>query len=166
MTESDFYHEIKRGFSKEVHLQRIENAVGDGVPDVNAFRLTGETESKAATPAGVDLWIETKMIRNGRVFVRHSQIAWCWQRCAKHGARNVFFAGRAPDGIKTWSAMFVVTAARLAKDDPKAWRYRETEEGFFIDLGEGMFKEKGIGPKVIKKLEEFLFERAGKAEAA
>jgi hypothetical protein len=157
VTESDFYHEIKRGFSKEVHLQRIENAVGDGVPDVNAFKRESRPPDGLV---GIDLWIETKMMRNGRVFVRHSQSRWAWIRCAKHGARNVFFVARASDAIRVWSAMFVITAERLAKDNPRAWRHRETEEGFFIDLGEGMFKEKGVGPKVIKKLEEFLFERA------
>jgi len=54
---------------KRTHYQRIENRAGEGMPDVYICM------------DGVPLWVELKIIKNNRVSVSKSQMAW-------HSAHN------------------------------------------------------------------------------
>lgn len=55
---------MKKHFPKKTHSQRIENRVSEGMPDCYICM------------DGIPLWVELKIIKNDRVSIRPSQIAW------------------------------------------------------------------------------------------
>lgn len=63
-TERSLWNSLKQNLPKKTHFQRIENRAGQGMPDVYLCM------------DGVPVWCELKIIKNGRVSLSTSQIAW------------------------------------------------------------------------------------------
>jgi hypothetical protein len=63
-TERSLWNSLKQNLPKKTHFQRIENRAGQGMPDVYLCMN------------GVPVWCELKIIKNGRVSLSTSQIAW------------------------------------------------------------------------------------------
>lgn len=64
-----------------VHCVRIENAVSSGLPDINC-----------CSSAGVEFWIESKIVREQRISFRNSQVAWITVRSGFGGRCWIFAA--------------------------------------------------------------------------
>lgn len=73
--ESDFWKRMKSHASPGVHWVRIENTAVSGAPDLNGCKN------------GVDRWVELKVMRDGRITVRHSQLLWIFKR-SRIGGRS------------------------------------------------------------------------------
>ncbi len=85
MTETWMWRKIKAGLAPlMVDLTRIENTAGAGMPDVNCCHN------------GIEFWIELKIVREGRVQLRSSQVAWITAR-AGHGGRAFILAKHGED---------------------------------------------------------------------
>jgi hypothetical protein len=63
-TERSLWNSLKQNLPKKTHFQRIENRAGQGMPDVYLCMN------------GVPVWCELKIIKNGRITLSTSQIAW------------------------------------------------------------------------------------------
>lgn len=63
-TEQSLWKRLKQNLPKKTHFERIENRSGEGMPDVYLCI------------DGVPVWLELKIVKNGRVKVSKSQIAW------------------------------------------------------------------------------------------
>ena len=63
-TEQALWNSLKSKLPKKTHFQRIENRAGQGMPDVYLC------------VDGVPCWVELKIIKNDRVSISKSQIAW------------------------------------------------------------------------------------------
>jgi len=63
-TERSLWKLLKQNLPKKTHCERIENRSGEGMPDVYLCI------------DGVPVWLELKIVKNGRVKVSKSQIAW------------------------------------------------------------------------------------------
>ena len=55
---------MKQNLPKKTHFERIENRSGEGMPDVYLCMN------------GVPVWLELKIVKNNRVSLSKSQIAW------------------------------------------------------------------------------------------
>ena len=64
MTEKKLWNSLKQYLPKKSHAQRIENRVSEGMPDCYICI------------DGVPIWVELKIIKNNRIDIRPSQIAW------------------------------------------------------------------------------------------
>ena len=86
MIESEFWAELRPELIKVapgIHLTRIENAASSGVSDVTlAFK-------------GREVWLELKMLRNGRMKFQPSQRQWIPKRVA--AGANVKLLAREDD---------------------------------------------------------------------
>lgn len=63
-TEQSLWNSLRQHLPKKTHFQRIENRAGEGMPDVYLCM------------DGVPIWSELKIIKNGKVSISKSQIAW------------------------------------------------------------------------------------------
>ena len=72
-----------------IHLQRIENSVGNGVPDTNGCL------------AGRDFWIELKVAKGNKVALTPLQAAWLRTRW-NVGGRS-FVLARKGDVLRLWA---------------------------------------------------------------
>jgi len=63
-TEKSLWTSLRQKLPKKSHYQRIENRVGEGMPDTYLCM------------DGVPIWLELKIIKNSRVRLSKSQIAW------------------------------------------------------------------------------------------
>jgi hypothetical protein len=64
MTEKKLWNSFRQHLPKKSHAQRIENRVSEGMPDCYICI------------DGVPIWVELKIIKNNRIDIRPSQIAW------------------------------------------------------------------------------------------
>ena len=63
-TEATLWKSLKQNLPNKTHAQRVENRSSQGMPDVYVCM------------DGVPFWLELKIIKNNRVSVSKSQIAW------------------------------------------------------------------------------------------
>jgi len=72
--EKKFYQWFRTQMNEhQVHIQRIENTVGSGIPDVNLCHK------------GNEAWVELKILTNGRTLLRGVQYAWGIKRSQAGG---------------------------------------------------------------------------------
>ena len=64
MTEKKLWNSLRQYLPKKSHAQRIENRVSEGMPDCYICI------------DGVPIWVELKIIKNNRIVLQKSQIAW------------------------------------------------------------------------------------------
>jgi len=85
--EAKLYQVIKRKLEKTCHIQRIENLVERGSPDINVCH-----------ESGIEVWIELKI----GIFplIRPEQIAWGRRRARKNG--RCFVLSRSEKKIRIW----------------------------------------------------------------
>jgi hypothetical protein len=63
-TETKIWNSLRQHLPKKTHSQRIENRVSEGMPDCYLCI------------DGVPIWVELKIIKSNRIYLRPSQIAW------------------------------------------------------------------------------------------
>ncbi len=81
-----------------IHLCRVENVAGSGIPDVNACWR------------GVEIWIELKMFRGNQLHFRCSQLGWISKRIVAGG--HVAVLARKNDEVWVFDG---TTIAKLAQ---------------------------------------------------
>lgn len=86
--ERDFYNYLRPKFLG--HVQRIENTVGSGMPDVNFCSF------------GIETWVELKVAiqPKGEVWLRKEQFAWSMRRASCLG--RVFVVALNQDMVWVW----------------------------------------------------------------
>lgn len=77
MTEVDVWEKMNSILGKHAHLTRVENAITFGIPDVDLCYK------------GKQDWVELKIVKNGAILFRPSQIAW-YVRRIKIGKGDTF----------------------------------------------------------------------------
>jgi hypothetical protein len=77
------------------HVVRIENTIGAGIPDISyCSKQTG------------DVWIETKIVRNGQVKLEKEQYAWGMRRTLCGG--KVFVVALDADIVEVYRFPFAI----------------------------------------------------------
>lgn len=89
MTERDHVYKPMRDALPQAMWTRLENLVGQGMPDVHGCYQ------------GVDVWIENKLVKGHRIIFQPTQPAWMMKRMA-HGGR-VYVLARKGDDLLLWS---------------------------------------------------------------
>lgn len=84
--EKKLWQSLKKHFPKKTHYQRIENRVSEGMPDCYICM------------DGVPIWCELKIIKDNRIRLQPSQIAWhlSHSRC---GGVSFFLAYAPSEGL-------------------------------------------------------------------
>lgn len=112
MLESrNLWEPLRDNFKKiapEIHLQRIENSVGNGVPDTNGCL------------EGRDFWLELKIAKGNRVELTPLQAAWLQTRAKAQG--RAFVVARKGDTIRLWEGQ----VAPLVREH--GWNYEPMVE--------------------------------------
>jgi len=148
MKESGFWSELREGLSSEVASTRVENTVAQGMPDVNACRR------------GTEVWIELKMMKSGRLKLRHSQINWMMRRVQMAKQRNVFVAARAPNQIHIWKATTILPVAYQKQRmlaPTRADRVTQETDGVVFVPPVADFSVTMLHPMKYQMIEKFLF---------
>lgn len=147
--ESKFWGQIREGMMTSVDWLRLENLVTAGPPDVNGC-LDGR-----------EVWIELKIMTNGRVTLRHSQYLWFYNRVFKAKATNVFLVARSEKCIVAWEGLEFFKRARCSRfcepERKKAWRIRVDENSMTFDPGIPQFSARLGDPGRWIALGEFVF---------
>lgn len=85
MKESDLWRLIRDKIKG--HIVRVENAIGTGLPDVNACYN------------GNDVWIELKLANSNRVTLRSTQLIWFMHRLKQGGRVKLLYRSKDELGI-------------------------------------------------------------------
>ena len=110
-----------RGEVPGLHLCRVENVAGRGMPDVNGWH-----------PVHGEFWMELKV---GSDRLSSAQVAWHGQR-ARAGAANVYILRKRVDGVR------VITGAHGTRElasRADVWRFMGNPRGIdFTGLCKGL----------------------------
>ena len=103
MNETQFYSSHVKKLDKHGHLTRIENKLGSGTPDVS-YSIGGCTG-----------WMETKVIKEGRLWFEKFQLPWMSKRLRFCRPTDLWVLAVSEDRlvIHLWPAWRVVKAPRL-----------------------------------------------------
>lgn len=96
-----------------LHLERIESAVGTGVPDISA------------AGGGKQFWIETKVEKSGYLYFERFQIPWMKKRSKYTNSRGIFVLALCEDTIKCFDAGVIISATR---EPYRKWSRIRTED--------------------------------------
>lgn len=147
--ESKFWGDIRDNLLGCVDWLRVENLVSAGPPDVNGCL------------EGREIWMELKIMTNGRLTLRHSQYQWFFHRVFKARAENVFLVARTQTGIVAWEGREFFMRARATRQGDervkKDWRARIDDEGMTFDPGIPQFVVDHDDSQCWNKLGEFVF---------
>lgn len=89
MTEKEFSHKVCEQLRQEgVDVQRVENGVGAGIPDINMCYQ------------GREIWTELKLVLKNGILLRKEQYAWGMRRNRVGG--RVFVVALALDGSSVY----------------------------------------------------------------
>ncbi len=98
MTEGWLWSKVKRGLEPLlVHCARLEETASFGIPDVNCCCH------------GKEFWLELKIVREKRIQLRSSQVAWITSRCGYGG--RVFLLAKDDDRLLVISGTEVFNLA-------------------------------------------------------
>ena len=110
INEVTFYRSKVKGYLSEWgDHDRIENAIGSGIPDISYCI------------AGRQGWLELKIVHaNGKIYFQQFQPAWLKRRARHSRGTGVFVLAAGINGDKTWLWLYPPQAifdAELAKED-------------------------------------------------
>lgn len=100
MDESTFYRNmVKPRFDEWGTHDRIENAVGSGMPDISYA-------------IGRQGWLETKVIHSGKIFFQLFQLPWFKRRLRHMDGKDLWVLALDKDAVKLYAAADLVQAPR------------------------------------------------------
>jgi hypothetical protein len=106
--ESAFWGQVKKAMdAPDVHLVRIENTAGVGVPDV------------VVCCGGVDAWIELKVFHGKYLWIKNSQRIWTMRRY-QAGGRS-FILARGPSVMYLYDALTMMKVTCKQHSDGKTF---------------------------------------------
>ncbi len=94
--ESKLWHALKDKIPTQAHVQRIENTIERGTPDLNIFYM------------GKDYWIELKIEENSKLYLRKEQAVWAARRHMSGGTSYVIARNMKYDTYTLHQSPFVV----------------------------------------------------------
>lgn len=100
MDESTFYQNmVKPRFDKWGTHDRVENAVGSGMPDISYA-------------IGRQGWLETKVVHSGKIFFEKFQLPWFKKRLRHMDGKDLWVLAHDKDGVKLYAAADLTRAPR------------------------------------------------------
>lgn len=99
--------------SSDVHLSRVENTAGSGISDVTACH------------AGVEVWIELKVMHGNNLHFRNSQRSWIVRRTDVGG--RVLVIVRWDDCLVIWKGRDAVLAPSTSITGKKAFYVKQSD---------------------------------------
>jgi len=100
MDEATFYRNmVKPRFDDWGTHDRIENAVGSGLPDISYA-------------IGRQGWLETKVVHSGKIFFENFQLPWFKKRLRHMGGKDLWVLALDKDGVKLYAAADLLDAPR------------------------------------------------------
>lgn len=118
--ESTFWKRIHANLLEGTSVYRVESTSSVGMPDVNLAYW------------GREIWLELKIIRSGKIKIRHSQYAWLRSR-RRHYIDNTFVMGwdQKANALHVWKGSRVYSDINIirAKLDCDVYLAKETDDG-------------------------------------